>query len=61
MIRFVLAPILHVVGVILTAIIMSVLMTCLVVEVTAIKIYIDICMRIKNGRSKKIKEKATTE
>ena len=61
MIRFVLAPILHVVGVVLTAVILSVLMACLLIEVTLIRIYIDICIRIKNGRSKKIKEKATTE
>ena len=61
MIRIVLAPVLHVVGVILTAVIMSVLMTCLVVEVTVIKIYIDICMRIKNGCSKKVEEEATPE
>ena len=61
MIRFVLAPILHVVGVVLTAVILSVLMACLLIEVTLIKIYIDICIRIKNGRSKKVKEEAAPE
>jgi hypothetical protein len=61
MIKIILAPILHVVGGILTAVILSVLMTCLLIEVTLIRIYIDICIRIKNGCSKKVKEEATPE
>jgi hypothetical protein len=60
-IRFILAPILFVVGGFLTTAILSVLMICLVVEITVIRIYIDICMRIKNGCSKKVKEETATE
>jgi hypothetical protein len=52
---------LFVVGGFLTTAILSVLMICLVVEITVIRIYIDICMRIKNGCSKKVKEETATE
>jgi hypothetical protein len=61
MIRIILAPILFVVGAFLTTAILSALMVVLLVEVSVVRIYIDICMRIKNGCSKKVKEETATE
>lgn len=54
-------PVLWLVGVVLLSVIMPILVASLVVEVTVIRFCIDIYMRIKNGRSKKVKEEATAE
>jgi hypothetical protein len=60
-IEAVMRPVLWLVGVVLLSVIMPILVASLVVEVTVIRFCIDIYMRIKNGRSKKVKEEATAE